>query len=145
MNQKNIQEILNRFPEPFKSVAKLNSFSFDYKLNHGKDDHDFLKSQGYELFMGQDCSFYVRGLSNLNATSYGDWGTVYSNLFNEEKIQQYCRSFYEFCRMYDEGIIKLWRINIYIDSIHYMYNDDTKIWKRYANNKWEECENPLNK
>ena len=144
MEQKNIQEIINRFPEPFKSATKLNSFSFDYKLNPGKDDHDFLKSQGYELFMGGDSAFYVRGLSNLNATSYGDWGTVYSDNFDEETIQGYCKSFYEFCRMYDEGIIRLLRITIYIDSIHYTYNDNIKSWQRYVNKTWEECENPLN-
>lgn len=147
MEKKDIQikEIINSFPEPFKSAVKISGFKFDYVLNEGKSDHKYLENQGYELYMGGDCSYYVKGLPNLNATSYGDWGTIFSSLFKEEKtIDGYYKSFYIFCKMYEEGIIKLWRIHFYLDSVSYTYDDKIKKWKKYEEDSgWIDCENPL--
>ena len=137
-----IEQIINSFSEPFKSAVKISRFNFDYELNKGKSDHEYLENQGYEIFMGGDCSCYVKGLPNLNVTSYGDWGTIYSSLFKEEKIDGYYKSFYVFCKMYEEGIVKLWRIHFYLDSVRYTYDDKTKTWKKF-DDEWVECENPL--
>lgn len=39
-----IEKITNNFPYPFKIIAKqFENFSFDYRLNNGQDDHQYLK------------------------------------------------------------------------------------------------------
>ena len=138
-----IKEIIETFEEPFRSTAlSCDIFSFDYKLNEGKNDHRYLKKHGYHCHMGDDCSYYVDGLKNLSPTSYGDWGTIF-NLFDEEKTEGYNKSFCEFCKMYEEGIVKLWRMRTFINSITYYYNDEEKTWKKCENFEWRECDNPL--
>lgn len=144
-----IEEIINSFPEPFKSATKIKGFDFDYKvepINGVYPDHEFLEKHGYKLEMAHDCAYYVNGLRHLNASSYGDWGTVYSNIHEgEETFEGYNKSFCVFCEMYKEGIIKLWRIRFCISSIEYEYDDETKIWRKTAETepKWVICENPL--
>jgi len=138
------KEIVLTFPEPFKSAVKYGNFNIDYKLHEGKSDHKWLEENGYELWMGSDCTYNVDGLPNLNATSYGDWGSVYNHHYdNEETLDGFCKSFCEFCRMYEEGIVKLWRIRIYIDEITYDYNHDAQKWKMYENYEWKDCTSPF--
>lgn len=143
-----IERIISTFPEPFRSTARLPRFSFDYRLNKGKDDHEYLRKRGYELSMGRDCAYYINGLANLNASSYGNWGTIWSDLFTEkETFGKYNKSFYEFCKMYEAGIVKLWRINFFRDGVEYIYCDDsddeTKWRKSERGVDYVECENPL--
>jgi len=140
-----VEQIINTFPEPFKSALGVVGFSFDFKLNEGKSDHEYLEKQGYEIYMGGDCSYYIKGLKNLSPTSYGDWGSIYSDLFKEETKDGFYKSFYVFCKMYEEGIVKLWRIGFYLNSVRYQYDDDTKIWEKYEDGKWTIIKNPLNK
>lgn len=136
------QNIIDGFAEPFKSIARLDKFAFDYRLNSGKSDHDYLSGLGYDLFMGGDCSYYVAGLDNLSATSYGDWGTVWKNA-EEEQVGGVNKSFYIFCRMYNEGIVFLWRARFYIGKVEYRYMADGNRWVKYENRMWVDCDNPL--
>lgn len=137
------EEIIYTFPEPFRTAAKQARFSFDYTLKEGMNDHEWLKGHGYEAHMANDCSFYVKNLPNLSPTSYGDWGTIFVGLFDDEVKDGYEKSFSVFCQMYDEGVVLLWRITIYIDKIHYVYNEHNKTWAKYENKSWRNCKNPL--
>ena len=133
MTKEEISEVIETFPEPFKTAARKERFSFDYLLNKGRSDHAWLKEHGYEPIFGSDCSYYVAGLNGLNATSYGDWGSV-CNYWDEE-------SFDAFCQMYKEGIVRLWRITYYKNRQSYSYADGN--WKTYYNGEWIDCESPL--
>ena len=139
---KTIKEIIDTFPEPFRSAAKRERLNFDYKLNPGKNDHEYLKRLGYEPFMGRDCSYYIKELRNLNPTSYGDWGSVYNNS-EEDIIDDVNKSFYMFCKMYEDGIVKLWRISLYMNGINYTYDDEDGNWLKYEDKDWRRCNNPL--
>lgn len=139
---KTIKEIIDTFPEPFRTATKLERINFDYKLNPAKNDHEYLKRLGYEPFMGRDCSYYIKELINLNPTSYGDWGSVYKNS-EEDIIDGVNKSFYMFCKMYEDGIVKLWRISLYMNGINYTYDDEDGYWLKYEDNDWRKCNNPL--
>ena len=143
----NIREVINKFPEPFKStVEKVENFVFDYTLNEAKNDHDYLKECGYGITIRDDYSYNMTQLKNLFPSGYyGEWGTVYNDAYPEEMIDGYCQSFYEFCKMYDEGIVKLWRIRAYIDRTPYTYDDRKKTWEKFENDEWKECGNPMEK
>lgn len=131
---------MRQIKEPFKTVFEHideNDASIDYKAVG--DDHAFLRKRGYELWMGSDCSYFVKGLSGLSASSYGDWGTYLHTL---DKNNEALNIFLE---MYEEGIIEPWRIRIYIDGQHYDYNDDSEKWSTHdrTTGKWVDCENPM--
>ena len=146
----NIEKIIESFPEPFKTVIKRGyEINFDYHLHEGKNDHKWLEDHGYEMKMCQDCSFFVFGLPNLSATSYGDWGSIHDDMgeySKEERINGYNKSFNIFCQMYEEGIVKLWRIWLWIGNFWYTYDHEHKIWqvnKNDGTHKWYNCENPF--
>lgn len=61
-----IEEIINSFPEPFRTAAKQARFSFDYTLKGDKSDHRWLKGHGYEAHMANDCSYYINNPPNLS-------------------------------------------------------------------------------
>ena len=138
-----IEKIINSFPEPFKTITKFETFNFDYCLNENQNDHKFLEQQGYELFMCSDCAFHVRGLGYINATSYGNWGSVYKSSWEKNEIDGVKKSFYVFCQMYEAGIVKLWRAYFSLNKIRYSYDDSTKTWRKCENNTWSSCSNPL--
>ena len=121
--------------------GNVSGLQFDYKLNDGQYDHQYLEKHGYHCLIGSDCSCYVKGFGNLNPTSYGNWGSLFT--FPEEEVDGYSKSFHVFCGMYEEGVIRMWRIGFYIDSIEYVYDDDQKAWKKRENYEWKSCENPL--
>lgn len=137
-------KLTKQLPEPFNTALQLTDFTFDYHLMPNKSDHKWLTERGYKLKMGGDCAFYVTGVSGLNATSYGDWGTTYydENGYNGRE------GFDLFCEMYNEGIVIPWRIWIYHDSGMYYYDHDKGVWSvnhRDGNYSWVDCENPLPK
>jgi len=138
-----MEEIISKFPEPFRSVVRSGyAFSIDYRSD---SDHEYLNKHGYTIHMGSDCSNYVVGLGFLNATSYGNWGTLYSGNGNCGEVKEYRKALEVFCNMFDERVITLWRIRMYIDKVGYDYDDDTKRWTKYDSERkeWVECENPL--
>ena len=135
------KDIINSFSEPFKSATKLERAQFDFKLVEGKDDHTYLKKLGYELVMSGDCSFHVKGLCNLSASSYGNWGTCYFNQ-DEEMIDGYPKSFHVFCQMIQDNIVKLWRLRFYQKKTSYEYNEDNKTWIKNENGKWIKTTTP---
>lgn len=144
MTQEEIKEITKDWKEPFKSVVNYPRFSIDYHLNDGMNDHEWLEDRGYELYMGCDCAYYIIGIYSLLATSYGDWGSCY---VNEDTLDE---GFELFLQMYKDGVVKLWRIHIFLDDKqgepqHYSYNDEYGVWETYDNkfSKWIECDNPL--
>lgn len=144
MTKEEIKEITKNWKEPFKSVVNYPRFSIDYHLNDGMDDHEWLKDRGYELYMGGDCAYYIKGIFSLLATSYGDWGSCY---VDEDTLD---KGFELFLQMYKDGVVKLWRIHIYLDDKQgkpqsYYYNDEYGVWETYDNkfSEWIECDNPL--
>lgn len=132
------EEIANKFPSPFKEAILFGDFSIDYKLHKGKSDHTWLKNHGYTTKMGGDCSYYVENVNWLNATSYGDWGSVY---VHNKKLNVKC--FELFLQMYEEGILYPWRIRVYINKEPYDYDDEAKTWKTYTGKSWITCDSPF--
>lgn len=131
------------FPEPFRSVVLSGyGFSIDYRSD---TDHEYLKEHGYTIHMGSDCANYVVGLGYLNATSYGNWGTLHSGNGKYDNVKEYRKALDVFCDMFKERVITLWRICMYIDKVGYDYDEDTKRWTKYDSEKkeWVECDNPL--
>ena len=138
-----MEEIISKFPEPFGSVVRSGyAFSIDYRSD---SDHEYLKEHGYTIHTGSDCSNYVVDLGYLNATSYGNWGTLYSGNGNCDEVKEYRKALAVLCDMFKERVITLWRIRMYIDKVGYNYDEDTKRWTKYDSEKkeWVECENPL--
>jgi len=138
-----MEEIISKFPEPFRSVVCSGyNFSIDYRSDA---DHKYLKEHGYTIHMGGDCSNYVEELKYLNATSYGNWGTLYSGNGEYDDTENYMKCLDVFCDMVKKGIVRLWRIRMYIDKVAYNYDGDTKRWTKYDSEKkeWVECENPF--
>ena len=145
-----INKVIDTFPEPFKTVVKQGyEINFDYRLHEGKSDQEWLKRNNHEPKFCSDCSFFVYDFPGLSATSYGDWGVISDNkgkYGKEERIDGYSKSFHAFCQMYEEGIVKLWRITLWIGDFWYTYDDELKIWqvnKNDGTHKWCKCENPL--
>ena len=149
MMENNIEHIIDTFPEPFKTVVKKRyDIIFDYHSHNGKNDHDWLNEHGYSMKMCQDCTIAVEGLPNLSASSYGDWGSIYDDFGSyskEERENGYNKSFNIFCKMYEEGIVELWRITLYINKFCYMYDDVKKSWSvnKYDGKHWNDCDSPL--
>lgn len=141
MEQKEIDRIIATMPEPFKSVIQMDNFSIDYKTRECVD-HTFLNKRGYDLIFGADCSYYVRGLSGINPSSYGDWGTIRDLGKNTEALGL-------FLEMYEKGLVELWRIRIYLPNEkgkkqQYEYTDKDG-WSTYDINqkKWIKTEQPF--
>ena len=125
---------------PF-DVAFEHGHSIDYVCHHG-EDHHYAKKLGYETEMHSDCSYSAKGLRGLSFTSYGDWGTLYTDSASEESKKM-------FLDMYNGGLIKLWRIRAYIhdkegNCITYDY-EEGKGWITYNGEQWINCEDPFPK
>lgn len=131
--------------EPFRTVLeqrKKYGPSIDYKAKNG-EDHVWLKRHGYSTRMGGDCSCYVydkegKMKCGLTASSYGDWGEYFYTFDKNDECYDILM------RMYEEGIIELWRIRVYIDGQAYDYNGETDAWTTYTDEeKWHPCACPL--
>ena len=87
--------------------------------------------------MNSDCSYSAPGLKGFSLSSYGDWGTFFSNWADEE-------SFGYFIDMYEQGIIKLWRARVYINGQTHDYEVGAG-WQTYDKElgAWVNCPNPL--
>lgn len=111
-------------PEPFQTaLEKSNTAVIDYKSTK---DHEWLKEHGFDLRMSSDCSYNVskngKILCALSATSYGDWGSYFQCADIDNKALEV------FLDMYDEGIITLWRLSVYLNKKAYFYYNETKQW-----------------
>lgn len=139
MTQEEIQKIIDTMPELFRTVIQMPSFSIDYKVPQGASDHAFFKEHGYESKMATDCTCYVPGLGGISLSSYGDWGTLY----NDSKKNE---SFELFLQMYEQKIIQLWRIRIYIhrNGVVLSYDYSTNHgWKMYNDESWVSVDSPI--
>ena len=138
-----MKEIISKFSEPFRSVLRSGYvFSIDYMSD---TDHEYLREHGYTIQMGADCSNYVNELKYLNATSYGNWGTLYSGNGEYDDADNYIKCLDVFCDMFKKEIVRLWRIRVYIDKVAYNYDGDIERWTKYDSEKkeWVECKNPF--
>ena len=127
-------------PYPF-DYAFEHGHSIDYKCDGGKD-HRFVENMGYKPNMNSDCTYSAPGLAAFSLSSYGDWGTFYSSLANDGD----CKIFLD---MYEQGIIKLWRIRAYLHNEKgevqtYDYEEGCG-WQTYNKgaNEWQQCEDPF--
>lgn len=124
--------------EPF-STAFLRGDSIDYKLVKGakKTDHDIASEHGYEPEMASDCSYNAVGLPSFSLSSYGDWGSFYPDMADNESKDM-------FLMMVKENIIKPWRISAYrkdgTEVKQYHYNNVNNVWTVYdkAKEDWVE-------
>lgn len=139
MTQEETQKIIDTMPEPFRTVIQIPSFSIDYKVSEGANDHAFFKKHGYEATMAQDCTYYIPGLGGISLSSYGNWGTLYDGSKKNE-------SFELFLQMYEKKIIQLWRIRIYVHRngsvISYDYSTGCG-WKMYNGETWVSTDSPI--
>lgn len=143
MTDKEYLDIIDNWDKPFCYLLKYLRYSIDYTLQPGKNDHKWFEDRGFHTKFCSDCTYAVEGY-NFNATSYG-WGTVYvENRINDNDVQ-ICNELKMFIQMYLDGIIKLWRISIYINSIHYIYNVDYNSWQYYDRDSksWRSTYNPI--
>ena len=127
-------------PYPF-DYAFENGHSIDYKCAGGKD-HRFVENLGFEPKMMSDCTYSAPGLAAFSLSSYGDWGTFYSDWADDAE----CKMFLD---MYEQGIIKLWRIRAYLhnekgETQTYDY-EEGRGWTTYDKKaeKWSQCEDPF--
>lgn len=127
-------------PYPF-DYAFEHSHSIDYKCDDGKD-HRFVENLGFKPKMNSDCTYSAPGLKGFSLSSYGDWGTFYSNWANDGD----CKIFLD---MYKQGIIKLWRIRAYLpnekgETQTYDYEEGHG-WRTYNKgaNEWQQCKDPF--
>lgn len=129
-----------QLPEPFNSAFK-NGHSIDYKTNPNspKDDHTVVKELGYIPQMGSDCSYYAKGLGAFSLSSYGDWGTFFTDLADDFQKKL-------FLSMCNDKIILPWRITAYVKEngnvTHYTY--DSRGWRKYDEelHSWLLCKSP---
>ena len=135
---------MRELPEPFKTALEQRAKyepSIDYRVNNGANDHAWLKKHGYETEMCSDCSYSVlktnkEHVNGLSASSYGDWGSLFTCLDKDDEAYNL------FVQMYEEGVIIPWRLFLYLQGKTYMYNDETKKWKNVDNSySWHVCEN----
>ena len=131
--------------EPFRTVLeqrKKYEPSIDFKVKDGAD-HLWLKRHGYSMNMGGDCSYYEYDKegnlkSGLNASSYGDWGEYHCTFDKNDECYGILM------QMFEEDIIELWRIRVYIDHQVYDYDSETDVWMTYTDEeKWHPCVCPL--
>ena len=70
------EELIKRFPEPWNKVIEYGG-SIDY---HCKGtDHKYVEEHGYTVEMNSDSTFSAPGLKGFSLSSYGDWGTFFSD------------------------------------------------------------------
>ena len=121
---------------PFSKAFEVGA-SIDYKSTK---DHQYVKERGYEPEMHSDCSYSAKGLKGFSLSSYGDWGTFYTDWAGEKEKEM-------FLDMVSKGVIKPWRIRIYVKdgkgTICHDYDDDKKRWVHYNGEAWVECEDPF--
>jgi hypothetical protein len=129
-----------QLPEPFNSAFK-NGHSIDYKTNPNsqKDDHTVVKEFGYIPQMGGDCSYYAKGLGAFSLSSYGDWGTFFTDLADDFQKKL-------FLSMCKDKVIFPCRIDAHVkengDATHYTY--DSRGWRKYDEeiHSWLFCKSP---
>lgn len=129
-------------PYPF-NYAFEHGHSIDYRCFEGKD-HRFVEKLGYVSKMNSDCSYSAPGLNGFSLSSYGDWGTFYPSWADETSRKI-------FLDMYEQGLIKLWRITAYIpqengETQSYNY-EEGRGWTTYNKElqSWLFCEDPFKK
>lgn len=130
----------NMLPYPF-DYAFEHGHSIDYKCYEGKD-HRFVEKLGFISKMNSDCSYSAPGLNGLSLSSYGDWGTLHTQWADATSQKA-------FLDMYEQGLIKLWRIRAYLPNEKgevqcYDYEEGNG-WKTYDKEaeKWSQCEDPF--
>lgn len=131
--------------EPFRTALeqrKKYKPSIDFKVKNCAD-HLWLKQHGYSIHVGRDCTCYVYdkegNLKNgLNASSYGDWGIYYCTFDKNDECHDILM------QMYEENVIDLWRICVYINHQVYDYDSDDDKWKTCTKEEgWHPCACPL--
>ncbi len=128
------QEIL-LLKEPFRTAYRTGS-SIDYKVKpNGPNDHDYAKKHGFKTEMHSDCSFSASGIPGFSFSSYGNWGTVYTDDLDDKGKE----IFFELLK---DGIIEPWRIRTYTDKGSFNYVDGDG-WKTYDKELgWINCPSP---
>ena len=126
----------NTLPHPFDKAFERGD-NIDYRCKG--TDNEYVKNLGYTVHMGSDCSCYAPGFKGFSLSSYGDWGSVFVDDFDEKSEEI-------FFDMYSKGIIQLWRITAYIKDehgnvIHYTYDENG--WEKHDENLgWISCPAP---
>ena len=122
-------------PYPFNRAFKTRS-SIDYK---SKKDHAYVEKLGFEPVMHSDCSYSAPGLKGFSLSSYGDWGTFYTDDADDQGREI-------FLDMYEKGIIKLWRIRIYVTDNGEVYTydyEDGHGWNMHNGETWVKADDPF--
>ena len=137
-------ETKKQIEEPFKTAVERRSDynpNIDYKLNAGKSDHEWLTRHGFKIDMGSDCAYYLKKdgafFGGLTASSYGDWGSYFCGFDKDDAGLDLLLG------MYDDNIIDLWRIRVYINRQCYDYNKDSGKWTTVIDGKLQECPSPF--
>ena len=126
-------------PEPFKT-AYLNNHSIDYKVDTASKitDHEYVKKIGLTIKMNSDCSMTCSGLGSFTLSSYGDWGTFFTDWADdaEKKI---------FLDMVKKNIIQLWRIRAYKreNGITVAYDYTNGSWMKNGGESWKPSTSPF--
>lgn len=134
----------NNLPYPFNAAFE-GGHSIDYRCKNSKD-HAYVMEHGFKPKMSSDCAYYAEGLSGFSLSSYGDWGTFFTNWAEDNDKEM-------FLDMVEKGIIELWRIRAYIrkegqsNPDTYDYDKDDGKWITYdrEKGKWVNCPDPFNK
>jgi hypothetical protein len=131
-------EKLELLKEPFRTAYQRGD-SIDYQIDPSSKvtDHSYVKKYGYTSKMNDDCSYSANGLKGFSLSSYGNWGTVYPEDFDEIGKEI-------FFNMIEENIIKLWRIRAYIngDSFNYVDGGDWTTYDKEKGSGWINCSCP---
>jgi hypothetical protein len=134
-------EKLELLKEPFRTAYQRGD-SIDYQIDTSSKvtDHSYVKKYGYASKMNDDCSYSAKGLKGFSLSSYGNWGTVYPEDFDEIGKEI-------FFNMIEENIIKLWRIRAYIngDSFNYVDGGDWTTYDKGKGSGWINCSCPYKK
>ena len=127
---------MNNLPYPF-NIAFDSDDSIDYRvgnLNKNENDHTYVKQMGYTPEMRLDCAYHAKGLNGFRFSSYGNWGTFYSDWATEKEKEM-------FLDMYNKNIIELWRIRAYRNNHVYDYSDGK--WVTHDEQTgWHDCDCP---
>ena len=130
----------NKLPEPFNTALKRKA-TIDYTVqceSDGVPDHNYVRSLGYRIVSNSDTTSEAVGLIGITLSGYGNWGTLFPVLSNDDSIKV-------FIDMYKKGIIQLWRIRDFVDGKNYNYSVGDR-WTVFDTDtrKHVECDCPYN-
>lgn len=87
--------------EPFRTAFEKGQ-TIDY-ISNDCADHKYVEKLGYQPSMNSDCSYTSCGLKSFSLSSYGDWGSFYTDSADTDGKKM-------FLDMVEKSVIIPWRI-----------------------------------